>query len=583
MAGNEIQNLLRSGIEAARGGNKAVARGIFEQVIKLDSRNEAAWLWLASVLETPADRRRALQQVLSINPNNERAQQALAKLGSQQAPASASTPPPPVTALSTATAPRQQPIERNPRRGGLNPVVFAGGIILALAIIGIALALLFLDSSSDDQAEATAVGIQVVNTSIPPSATPFPVRTVVSLAEVNQPAPRATWTTQPTATITPTSTATAPPLDLSIFTLIYAGAEDPAARARLNLIQADGTGHHILNIQLDSQVAVIALPTLTAMPSNINDLNLEEPESEQTAEAIEEDATEEEAVEESQPVPFDFEGIEFFDPAFSPDGEWVAFSVQIAPDTQELFIYHFETIAIRQLTRLGARNLQSAAWSPDGSQIAFTANRSVTAASPDFKLYSVNVADEQVNSLLDGVGQVRDVTWSPDGTRLVFSSDRATPGELEIWAFSFGVDSVPQQLTNDVNASFSPAYSHDGTRIAFISNRNGDNDLFVMNADGTDERLITGNDNNADDREPAWSPDDEWIVVSSNREGLRAYRLWAVTPDGRNWTMITQTEGADRAPDWRPMASAVPISPISPVSPDAEITPETLETEENDS
>ncbi|MFP4322381.1 MAG: hypothetical protein ACLFTK_08000, partial [Anaerolineales bacterium] len=80
MAGEEIQNLLKSGIQAAKNGNKDIARGIFEEVLRLDSQNEVAWLWLASVQPSRADRAAALRRVLQINPNNERAQQDLQKL-----------------------------------------------------------------------------------------------------------------------------------------------------------------------------------------------------------------------------------------------------------------------------------------------------------------------------------------------------------------------------------------------------------------------------------------------------------------------------------------------------------------------
>ncbi|MBZ0310387.1 MAG: hypothetical protein K8I82_30275, partial [Anaerolineae bacterium] len=82
MPNEELQNLLKSGIEAARAGNKVVARKIFEQVIRDDPQNELAWMWTATVLDNSTERRRALERVISINPDNTRAQQALEKLQS---------------------------------------------------------------------------------------------------------------------------------------------------------------------------------------------------------------------------------------------------------------------------------------------------------------------------------------------------------------------------------------------------------------------------------------------------------------------------------------------------------------------
>src|SRR5215207_7061346 len=71
---------MRQGIEAAREGKKAEAKGFFQQVVDLDDKNEKAWMWLASLVETDEERRVCLSNALFINPNNERAQTAMAKL-----------------------------------------------------------------------------------------------------------------------------------------------------------------------------------------------------------------------------------------------------------------------------------------------------------------------------------------------------------------------------------------------------------------------------------------------------------------------------------------------------------------------
>src|SRR3982751_2536210 len=71
---------MRQGIEAAREGKKAEAKDFFQQVVDADDKNEKAWMWLASVVETDEERRVCLSNVLFINPGNERAQTAMAKL-----------------------------------------------------------------------------------------------------------------------------------------------------------------------------------------------------------------------------------------------------------------------------------------------------------------------------------------------------------------------------------------------------------------------------------------------------------------------------------------------------------------------
>src|SRR5690606_38117347 len=79
------RELMREGIEAARAGDKATARDRFEQVTELDENNEKAWFWLASVVESDEEKRVCLNNVLVINPDNERAQQILDRLNREKA------------------------------------------------------------------------------------------------------------------------------------------------------------------------------------------------------------------------------------------------------------------------------------------------------------------------------------------------------------------------------------------------------------------------------------------------------------------------------------------------------------------
>ncbi len=81
---SEIKELLRQGVEAARAGDRATARGFFEQVTEQDENNERGWFWLATVVDTDEERRICLTNVLRINPDNEKARQALEKLDAKQ-------------------------------------------------------------------------------------------------------------------------------------------------------------------------------------------------------------------------------------------------------------------------------------------------------------------------------------------------------------------------------------------------------------------------------------------------------------------------------------------------------------------
>lgn len=75
-----LEQLIQLGIQTARAGNKANARMMFQQVLKQDPDNERAWFCMAAYAATPTDRIRYLNTVLHINPNNQRAQNELAKM-----------------------------------------------------------------------------------------------------------------------------------------------------------------------------------------------------------------------------------------------------------------------------------------------------------------------------------------------------------------------------------------------------------------------------------------------------------------------------------------------------------------------
>jgi ribosomal protein L40E len=79
----QIESLLERGIEAAKAGEERRARDIFIHVIELDQRNEKAWLWLSSVVETTADRIVCLENVLTVNPDNTYAAAGLQRLRGQ--------------------------------------------------------------------------------------------------------------------------------------------------------------------------------------------------------------------------------------------------------------------------------------------------------------------------------------------------------------------------------------------------------------------------------------------------------------------------------------------------------------------
>ena len=102
-----------------------------------------------------------------------------------------------------------------------------------------------------------------------------------------------------------------------------------------------------------------------------------------------------------------------------------------------------------------------------------------------------------------------------------------------------------------------PAYSPDGSRIAFISGRDSEYEIYVMNADGTGKTNLTNNP--AHDDDPAWSPDGTRIAFSSaGRPGQFNQDIYVMNADGSNQTNITPNttnpdyQGNDAFPAWSP-------------------------------
>jgi Tol biopolymer transport system component/outer membrane protein assembly factor BamD (BamD/ComL family) len=125
-------------------------------------------------------------------------------------------------------------------------------------------------------------------------------------------------------------------------------------------------------------------------------------------------------------------------------------------------------------------------------------------------------------------------------SRLAFVSDR--DGNPEIYVMD--EKGAVTRLTHDVAFDDSPSWSPDKTHIAFASNRDGNWEIYRMNDDGTDVTQVTQDP--ASDTEPAWSPDGAYIAFTSDRDGKR--EIYMVGPDGI--TRITHTP--DTAESWEP-------------------------------
>lgn len=104
------------------------------------------------------------------------------------------------------------------------------------------------------------------------------------------------------------------------------------------------------------------------------------------------------------------------------------------------------------------------------------------------------------------------------------------------------------RLTRGPANNLRPSWSPDGSQIAYFSNESGSNDIWAMNADGSNQRQLTNDP--ADDRRPAWSPDGKYLAFDSDRAGSRD--VWIMDAEGGNLRQLTSGPGEESFPGWSP-------------------------------
>jgi dipeptidyl aminopeptidase/acylaminoacyl peptidase len=116
--------------------------------------------------------------------------------------------------------------------------------------------------------------------------------------------------------------------------------------------------------------------------------------------------------------------------------------------------------------------------------------------------------------------------WSPDGTKVAFASNRE--GNFEVYVVNANGTGLANLTKNPADDS-APAWSPDGRRIAFETNRDGQDEIYVMNADGSSPGNLSAFPR--DEFNPAWSPNGQTIVFERDRDGTN-HDLWAISPSG---------------------------------------------------
>jgi len=220
---------------------------------------------------------------------------------------------------------------------------------------------------------------------------------------------------------------------------------------------------------------------------------------------------------------------------FSPDGESITF-VGKSSGKESLFLYNVKKKKTYRKKELDYYNILSPAWSPDGKKIAFSALEG-------FKrdLFIYDIENDKVTQLTDDRYDDVDPSWTADNNSLIFSSDRPHPqnqivdlknnlyvdsGAFMPGDFVYGFynlfrinlsDNKVDVLDVGPGQNKVPAVSPDGSKVAFISNRNGIDNLYIAYLDSTYYFAIT--DIISAIRHLSWSPDGKNIAFSAFNKG----------------------------------------------------------------
>ncbi len=472
-----VQLLLKKGIEAAREGQRAEARKYLEQALELDDKNEKAWFWLYTLVDTDEEKRICLSNVLMLDPNNERAQKAMKQLEERKRQARAD----------------EEVIPGITRR---QLMLFGGGgaalIIVIIAIFVTVTASRNAQIAAETQQAQAVIALQTDTVLTQVAGTQAAIATLEAMVS---PTPTATATSAaptlpPTFTFTPslpppvTPTPLPPPAGLSGTIVGWAGRDVsrigflpivlfPLEAGRQPVRLSDVNGRNP-DISRDGQRVVFT----RYFPATF-DFGLAE---------ITTGGSDERILSTGLPI------IKAQMPNYCANANQIIF-VALPTDDREIDFRSTEAqpfqVYLLNLDLAGPTGLQRLtndraayrfpAFSPDCSRVAAVRN-DFRGSSPGEDVVVIDIATRTQTAVTSDLGAYVESSprWTPDGKQLVYAAYKAgEPNQNDIYVRPADGSGVPLIPLREPYDEIYPVVSPDGRYIAFASNRTGFYNIFI--------------------------------------------------------------------------------------------------------
>jgi Tol biopolymer transport system component len=234
--------------------------------------------------------------------------------------------------------------------------------------------------------------------------------------------------------------------------------------------------------------------------------------------------------------------------SYAPDGTKIAFMNNYDGD-YEICVMNADGTGVKQLTKNSAVDAYPS-WSPDGSRIAFTSNRD-----GDFDIYTMNPdGSDQTNITSDDPSTDEAPHWSPDGHWIAIETDRYGSAHIELITPD---GQAGPELGSVAYDSWFDSWSPDGKSMLVESNRTGDYDIYRYDLNGSGLQLQLSlaqpakivSDDSAVEGAAIWSPDGKQIAFSSNRDG--DFEVYVMNADGGPQRQVTHNSVDDIVLDWQ--------------------------------